>query len=93
MSDPNHIAKHLIARYGWRAPASKADTFEILSDEGVLPEGLSEAFQGAARFRNLVTYQTAIVENEIVYQILIQHLSDFETFLSSVAAWLGRQTD
>lgn len=54
----HNIAKHLIARHGWRTPASKADTFEILSDEGVLPEGLSEAFRGAARFRNLVTYQT-----------------------------------
>ena len=87
----HNIAKHLIAQYGWKAPANKAETFEVLADAGVISPALSEAFRGAARFRNLVTYQTAIVQDEIVYQILQENLPDFERFLSEVARWLERE--
>jgi len=78
----HNIAKHLIARNGWRPPLSKAEAFEILGEQGVLPDNLIGSFREAARFRNLVTYQTAVIKDEIVYQILQDHLSDFEHFLS-----------
>jgi uncharacterized protein YutE (UPF0331/DUF86 family) len=32
----HNIAKHLIARHGWRAPLSKAEAFEILAEQGIL---------------------------------------------------------
>jgi len=85
----HNIAKHLIAREGWRAPTSKAEAFEILGEQGILPEDLVDAFREASRFRNLVTYQTAIVRNETVYQVLQAHLIDFERFLSLIAHWLS----
>jgi uncharacterized protein YutE (UPF0331/DUF86 family) len=85
----HNVAKHLIARKDWRAPTSKAEAFEILGEQGILPEDLVEAFREASRFRNLVTYQTAIVRDEIVYQVLQAHLTDFERFLSLVARWLS----
>ncbi|MFL6260323.1 MAG: type VII toxin-antitoxin system HepT family RNase toxin [Thermoanaerobaculia bacterium] len=84
----HNVAKHLISREGWRAPASKAEAFEILGEQGILPEDLVDAFREASRFRNLVTYQTTIIRDETVYQILQDHLTDFERFLSLVARWL-----
>ena len=84
----HNIGKHLISRHEWRAPESKAETFEILVEQGVLPEDLIEAFRGASRFRNLVTYQTIVVQDQLVYTILQEHLADFERFLSCVARWL-----
>lgn len=89
----HNIAKHLIARHGWRAPLSKAEAFEILGEQEILPEDVVEAFREASRFRNLVTYQTAIVRDEVVYQILQDHLTDFERFLSLVARWLGGEPE
>lgn len=86
----HNIAKHPIARKGWRSPQSKAEAFEILAQQSVMPNDLVGAFQAASRFRNLVTYQTSMVQDEIVHQILTQHLQDFEKFLSHVAAWLNR---
>jgi len=86
----HNIAKHLIARNDWRPPLSKAEAFEILGEQGVLPDDLIGSFREAARFRNLVTYQTAVIKDEIVYQILQDHLSDFERFLSDTALWLSR---
>jgi uncharacterized protein YutE (UPF0331/DUF86 family) len=87
----HNIAKHLISREGWRAPESKAEAFEILGEQGLLPADLVDAFRQAARFRNLVTYQTAIVRDELVYDVLRNHLGDFERFLSAIAQWLRDQ--
>lgn len=85
----HNVAKHLISREGWRAPESKAEAFEILGEQGILPDDLVNGFREASRFRNLVIYQTAIVRNETVYQILQTHLTDFEQFLFLVARWLN----
>lgn len=87
----HNVAKHLIARNGWRAPESKAEAFEILGEQGILPEDLIDSLREAARFRNLATYQTVVIEDEIVYQILQDHLTDFERFLAFVARWLGAE--
>ncbi len=85
----HNIAKHLGARFGWRAPSSKAESFEILAEQGVISEELAQGFREASRFRNLVTYQTARVDDQLVYEILQRHLSDFERFTTSVARWLA----
>lgn len=87
----HNIGKHFISRNDWRAPESKAETFEILAEQGILPQELVVTFQQASRFRNLVTYQTAILQDELVYEILQEHLGDFERFLAHVAHWLGNQ--
>lgn len=87
----HNIAKHLVSRFGWRAPASKAETFEILAEQGVISDDLRDAFRGASRFRNLVVYQTAILQEEIVYQVLQENLPDFEAFTAAVAQWLSEQ--
>lgn len=52
---------------------------------------LVESFRGASRFRNLVTYQTAIVDDSIVLQVLREHLVDFGQFLSQVAEWVHKR--
>lgn len=86
----HNIAKHIIACNGWRNPTSKAETFEVLAEMGVLPNSLADSFRQASRFRNLVTYQTALIEEEIVYRILRERLIDFESFVSHVAQWLKK---
>jgi uncharacterized protein YutE (UPF0331/DUF86 family) len=87
----HNVAKHLIAQQEWGSPANKAESFDILVEKGVISAGLSEAFRQAARFRNLVTYQTAVVQDEMVYRILQADLSDFEQFVADVARWLQNQ--
>lgn len=89
----HNIGKHLISRHSWRVPTSKAETFEILAEQGILPRKLADSFLAASRFRNLVTYQTAIVQDEIVYSVLQHNLTDFEEFLSCVARWLAGGKD
>jgi uncharacterized protein YutE (UPF0331/DUF86 family) len=85
----HNVAKHLIARNDWRTPQSKAEAFEILGEQGILPQDLVDSLREAARFRNLATYQTVVIQDEIVYQILQDHLTDFERFLALIARWLS----
>jgi len=84
----HNVAKHLIASNGWTAAGSKAESFEILAAEKVMPGQLADSFCQAARFRNLITYQTPIVNNNVVYDVLRNHLGDFEGFASHVAWWI-----
>jgi uncharacterized protein YutE (UPF0331/DUF86 family) len=67
----------------WSMPASAKS----------LSEALRDAFRSAARFRNLVTYQTAVIQDDVVFRILQEHLSDFEGFLAAVAHWLEGRTE
>lgn len=87
----HNVAKHLIAGLGWRTAQSKAEAFEILAENKVLSNELCEALRQASRFRNLVTYQTTMVDNQIVYDILTQRLGDFEQFAAEVARWLEQR--
>jgi len=86
----HNIAKHLIAESGWRGASSKAEAFEILAENNVLPQDVCDALRQASRFRNLVTYQTAIVSNEVVFDVLQERLGDFERFAVNIARWLER---
>ncbi len=87
----HNIAKHVIASFGWREANSKAEAFEILAEQAVLSSELCDAFRQASRFRNLVTYQTAMVLDDVVYGILKDRVGDFETFVAQVGAWLARR--
>ena len=88
----HNIAKHPIAANFWKTAGSKAEAFEILAANNVIPTGLVPSFQAASRFRNLVTYQTSMVQDVFVYQILVQHLGDFERYVTHVATWLKQDT-
>jgi hypothetical protein len=45
----HNVAKHLISREGWRVPASKAEAFEVLGEQGILPTDLVDALNGFSR--------------------------------------------
>lgn len=89
----HNIAKHLIASRGWKEAGSKAEAFEILAEEDVLSHELSAAFREASRFRNLVTYQTTMVDDKLVYEIVVNHVGDFEAFAAQVAGWIEKNIE
>lgn len=89
----HNIAKPLISSFEWPNAESKAEAFEILAEERVLPQTLADRFRQAARFRNLVTYQTTMVDNNVVYDVLTERLGDFEQFAAHVAHWLEQRHD
>lgn len=89
----HNIAKHLIASRGWREAKSKAEAFEVLAEQGALSDELSAAFREASRFRNLVTYQTTMVNDELVHQIVAERVDDFLAFAAHVARWIQQNVE
>ena len=83
----HNIAKHLISEKQWRAAHSKAEAFEVLAENSVIDPELADSLCQASRFRNLVTYQTARVDDHAVYEILVRHIDDFEQFAAQAARW------
>jgi uncharacterized protein YutE (UPF0331/DUF86 family) len=49
-----NIANHIIASEGFRAPRDYRDSFQILSEAGILPEDLTSTMRAMAGLRDLL---------------------------------------
>ena len=82
------VANHVIARKGYAIPASHTEAFETIAREGwVRPEDVP-AYVAMARFRNRIVHIYEDVNDERVYQILMDNLNDFRSFLGSISTKL-----
>jgi len=84
------LAQHVIADEKLREPESYRDTFAILAENGILRPGDLERFENMASFRNLLVHYYERVDNEIVYGIFKQNLSDFDLFVERIVEYLDR---
>ncbi len=78
------LANHLIADRGWRTPATYKESFQILKEQGVLPERLAGAMEGWAGLRNLLVHFYLGVDHERVFEILVNELGQLEEFAAAV---------
>ncbi|MGB9776960.1 MAG: type VII toxin-antitoxin system HepT family RNase toxin [Anaerolineae bacterium] len=85
------IGRRLIALEGFRYPEDNRDVFQVLYEEGVVPEGLLPALIDMARFRNLIVHDYARIDDAKVYGILKKRLSDFDAYARAIAAYLEQE--
>jgi len=78
------LASHAISSQGWEPPASYADTFRVLKEEGVIPSGLAVRLMAMARFRNLLVHHYAEVDDVQVIQILRGELDDVDALVEAI---------
>lgn len=78
------IGNHILADRGV-AVEEYADIFQELARLNVIPQEFAEQLQGMAGFRNVIVHEYAKVDMAKVYDVLINHLSDFRTFARYVA--------
>lgn len=84
------VAQHIISDEGMREPTSYRDTFLVLAENKILlPENLAR-FENIASFRNLLVHYYAKVDDEVVYGILRNNLSDFDLFIERIVSFLGK---
>ena len=85
-------AQHIISDEEMREPKSYRDTFVVLAENKILlPEDLSK-FENIASFRNLLVHYYAKVDDEIVYGVFKNNLSDFDFFVERITNFLGKAT-
>jgi uncharacterized protein YutE (UPF0331/DUF86 family) len=82
------VANHVVSDRGMRPPASYADTFAVLAENGVIDGGLAAVLEKMAKFRNVVVHQYEGVDAEIVILILRKHLEDFDRFKNAIIQYL-----
>jgi len=86
-------ANHLIARENWRSPASYADSFSVLAEQGVISaESLSKA-RRMTGMRNRLVHLYWDVDAATVYQTLQRDLDDFDQFKAAVYAYIKRSAE
>ena len=78
------VAGHIISDKGYRVPATYADTFRVLYENGILNKDLFETMEKVANFRNIIVHHYDKVDTEIVVGILKKDLNDFLTYKDAI---------
>ncbi|PTX16308.1 Uncharacterized conserved protein YutE, UPF0331/DUF86 family [Halanaerobium congolense] len=78
------IAAHIISREGYTSPDTSADSFRILADEGIITEDMLLKFVKMAKFRNGIVHLYDQIDEEYIYQIINNNLSDIESFVDLI---------
>jgi uncharacterized protein YutE (UPF0331/DUF86 family) len=78
-------ANHIIVSENFRLPKDTADSFTVLSEEGILPDALLKTFRNMARFRNRLVHLYWDVDDQRVYGYLRTTLKDFHRCAKAVA--------
>ncbi len=84
------IASHLISRRSLRAPEDYADTFQVLSEAGVLDPDFAGELKKMARFRNRLVHLYWDVDTSELRRILETRLDDFERYLSCIGKYMAQ---
>jgi uncharacterized protein YutE (UPF0331/DUF86 family) len=85
------IAGHIISDNNFRIPDSYADTFKVLSENKIIPEGLCQTMVQISKFRNIIVHHYDRVDAEIVVGILRKRLDDFNSYKKSIIGYLHPQ--
>lgn len=85
------ICNHIISRNGYRVPEDYGDTFRVMGEVGALDKGFSDDLVHMAKFRNRLVHLYWEVDDRQLYEILQTRLTDFKSFLDSMAGFLEWQ--
>jgi uncharacterized protein YutE (UPF0331/DUF86 family) len=85
------IAGHIISDQNYRIPASYADTFKVLKENGLLSEHLCQHMEKMVKFRNVIVHQYDRLDAEIVVGILKKDLEDFLSYKMAVIDFIKRE--
>jgi uncharacterized protein YutE (UPF0331/DUF86 family) len=65
-------------------PAEEDDLFEKLEQAGMITSSRKESLKQMKGFRNILVHEYGHVDDRIVYEILQNHLNDFDTFKQEI---------
>lgn len=70
------IANHIVGKKRYRKPENAADTFQILTEEGILEKGFSHKLQGWVGLRNVIVHIYAEINLSLLYKALMNEQDD-----------------
>jgi len=81
---------HIIAAEGLQAPLEYRDVFNILARSKVLPDALATRCQKMVGLRNRLVHEYMEIDHVIIYDILNQHLGDFEDYVKAIVRFVSK---
>jgi uncharacterized protein YutE (UPF0331/DUF86 family) len=78
------VAGHIISDKGYRVPATYADTFRVLHENGLLNKELFETMEKMAKFRNIIVHHYDKIDGEVIAGILKKDLKDFWAYKDAI---------
>jgi uncharacterized protein YutE (UPF0331/DUF86 family) len=78
------IAEAVIAFKNFRKPTTMAESFIILSEEGIIDREFAEKLIKMVGFRNIIAHDYEELNYDIVYDVLHQRLKDIEKFIEII---------
>lgn len=87
------IGNHIIGSMGWERPQDYASVFRILQENQVLPIELADKLEEMARFRNRIVHLYGDFDNEILYSVLNEDLSDIDSFASHIVKFMNTKEE
>ena len=79
------LAESLIAFKNLRKPATMAESFRILQEEGLISAELAGKLARMAGFRNILAHAYEDIDGDIVYDVLQNRSKDLEEFLDRIS--------
>jgi uncharacterized protein YutE (UPF0331/DUF86 family) len=78
------LAEAVIAYKHYRKPATQAEAFRILNEEGIIKTALTAKMIQMTGFRNIIAHDYGNIEYDIVFQVLHQGAKDIKSFVKCV---------
>jgi len=79
-----NIAEAVISFKNFRKPTTMAESFIILSEEGIIDREFAEKLIKMVGFRNIIAHDYEELNYDIVYDVLHQRLKDIEKFIEII---------
>lgn len=87
------IAAHVIASEQLRPPATYRETFQILSEAGLIPDDFLPTLQQMASMRNRLVHLYADVDDQLVYSAIATAPADCERFVQLIFDYIQPTED
>lgn len=78
------LAESFIALHKLRKPTTMRESFDILSEEGVVSAELTGRLVDMVGFRNIIAHDYGDIDYGIVYRVLHERVADIESFIEVI---------
>jgi uncharacterized protein YutE (UPF0331/DUF86 family) len=83
------LCNHIIARNGFKTPEDYSDTIRVMEEHQAFGREFSETLIRMVRFRNRLVHIYWEIDDNEIWRILKEHLSDIRRFLREFGTYVG----